>query len=282
MSNEGKIEKLMALIDEVAEQDPDRAARFIESVLARHALRKRLADKRVTQQAAEPVAWANPNDLQNFDMKVRTNGGPLHTVPLYTHPAPTQQAAPDAYNKKLQRQLEQEWSEVKKLREAEQPAPTQQPAQQAAGPLSFNCSAGCGACGVKLQDFVTHQTQAQEGDEWVVVDAEPQIVSACCGSPVEVWDERKKDIVARVEAAQQQAQPTQQPLTDEQKDAARWRWLSWHIKAGWDEGKFTSLVRIVSDENRLALNASIDRMMAGDWSDTEAAHGITSKEGGAA
>lgn len=34
----------------------------------------------------EPVAWANPNDLQNFDMKVRTNGGPLHTVPLYTAP----------------------------------------------------------------------------------------------------------------------------------------------------------------------------------------------------
>jgi hypothetical protein len=34
----------------------------------------------------EPVAWANSNDLQNFDMKVRTNGGPLHTVPLYTSP----------------------------------------------------------------------------------------------------------------------------------------------------------------------------------------------------
>ena len=30
----------------------------------------------------EPVAWANPNDLKNFDMKVRTNGGPLHTVAL--------------------------------------------------------------------------------------------------------------------------------------------------------------------------------------------------------
>jgi hypothetical protein len=30
----------------------------------------------------EPVAWANPNDLKNFDMKVRTNGGPLHTLPL--------------------------------------------------------------------------------------------------------------------------------------------------------------------------------------------------------
>jgi hypothetical protein len=30
----------------------------------------------------EPVAWANPKDLKNFDMKVRTNGGPLHTVAL--------------------------------------------------------------------------------------------------------------------------------------------------------------------------------------------------------
>jgi hypothetical protein len=34
----------------------------------------------------EPVAWANPNDFENFDMKVRTNGDPLHTVPLYTTP----------------------------------------------------------------------------------------------------------------------------------------------------------------------------------------------------
>ncbi len=74
-----------------------------------------------------------------------------------------------------------------------EPAPVQEP-------LSFNCSAGCGACGVKLKDFVTHQTQAQEGDEWVVVNTEPQIVSTCCGSPVEVWDERKQDITASVEA----------------------------------------------------------------------------------
>jgi hypothetical protein len=43
----------------------------------------------------EPVAWANPHDLKNFDMKVRTNGGPLHTVALClcTPPAP---AVPDA------------------------------------------------------------------------------------------------------------------------------------------------------------------------------------------
>ena len=60
-----------------------------------------------------------------------------------------------------------------------------------------------------------------------------------------------------------------EPLTDEQKDAARWRWIAQHIQVKWDEGKFTSLVRIVSDENRQMLNASIDRMMAGDWSDAE-------------
>lgn len=40
----------------------------------------------IAQPEQEPVAWANSNDLQNFDMRVRTNGGPLHTVPLYTTP----------------------------------------------------------------------------------------------------------------------------------------------------------------------------------------------------
>lgn len=63
-------------------------------------------------------------------------------------------------------------------------------------------------------------------------------------------------------------QPAPAPLSDDVvQDAARWRWLSEHIGAAWDEGKFTSLVRIVSDKNRAALNASIDRMMADDWSD---------------
>jgi hypothetical protein len=41
--------------------------------------RREVAALKVVQ---EPVAWANPNDLKNFDMKVRTNGGPLHTLPL--------------------------------------------------------------------------------------------------------------------------------------------------------------------------------------------------------
>ena len=46
------------------------------------------------QPQQEPVAWANPNDLQNFDLKVRTNAGPLHTVPLYTSPPAQPQQEP--------------------------------------------------------------------------------------------------------------------------------------------------------------------------------------------
>jgi hypothetical protein len=38
------------------------------------------------QPEQEPVAWANKDDLQNFDMRVRTGGGVYHTVPLYTTP----------------------------------------------------------------------------------------------------------------------------------------------------------------------------------------------------
>jgi hypothetical protein len=77
-----------------------------------------------------------------------------------------------------------------------------QPAQAVPdAPLSFNCTNGCGACGIKLVDFVTHATQAQDGDPWVTVASEPQIVSACCGSAVEVWDERSQSTVANVIAA---------------------------------------------------------------------------------
>lgn len=54
-------------------------------------------------------------------------------------------------------------------------------------------------------------------------------------------------------------------------DAARWHWLSEHIQVAWNEGKFTSLVRIVSEQHRQSLNASVDRMMAGDWSDADRA-----------
>lgn len=61
-------------------------------------------------------------------------------------------------------------------------------------------------------------------------------------------------------------------------DAARWRWLSEHIQVAWNEGKFTSLVRIVSEQHRQSINASVDRMMAGDWSDADAAR--AAQEGG--
>jgi hypothetical protein len=118
----------------------------------------------------------------------------------------------------------------------------EQPAQQ--GQLSFNCSAGCGACSVKLQDFVTHQTQAKEGDQWVAVDSVPQIVSTCCGSPVEVWDERKQDTTARVEAA---PQAQRKPLTPE-----------FEADTGY------------SRDERAAFTAG--------WEAAEAAHGITKGE----
>jgi hypothetical protein len=105
------------------------------------------------------------------------------------------------------------------VNEALYTTPPAAPVPPVQGPLSFNCSAGCGACGVKLQDFVTHQTQAQEGDEWVVVAAQPQIVSTCCGSPVEVWDERKQDITASVDATPP-AQPA--PVQDASKQFHEW------------------------------------------------------------
>lgn len=55
----------------------------------REALAQSRSDVEHPAQEQEPVAWANPNDLKNFDMKVRTNGGPLHTVPLYTSQQPS-------------------------------------------------------------------------------------------------------------------------------------------------------------------------------------------------
>ena len=56
-----------------------------EAEVAKNELYQMVAEA-LAQPQQEPVAWANPNDLQNFDMKVRTNAGPLHTVPLYTYP----------------------------------------------------------------------------------------------------------------------------------------------------------------------------------------------------
>ena len=66
-----------------------------------NALRERLAQQELMidcprcghccpQPNQEPVAWANKDDLQNCDMRVRTGGGPYHTVPLYTTPPAAQ------------------------------------------------------------------------------------------------------------------------------------------------------------------------------------------------
>lgn len=84
---------------------------------------------------------------------------------------------------------------------ATQPTASNAGERATADTLSFICTNGCGYCGVKLRDFVTHATQAQDSDTWVTVASEPEIVSTCCGHPVEVWDERKQDVVAEVRAA---------------------------------------------------------------------------------
>ena len=70
----------------------EKDGKFVRSSMIRNELFNEIhlllvqAKKALAQPAQEPLAWANPNDLKNFDMKVRTNGGPLHTTPLYTTP----------------------------------------------------------------------------------------------------------------------------------------------------------------------------------------------------
>ena len=91
------------------------------------------------------------------------------------------------------------------------------------------------------------------------------------------WDALGEDEKIEWAVACAKAAPAAQ---GDAEDAARWRWLSSHIMVAWNEGRFTSLVRIVSDENRASLNASVDRMMGGDWSDVDAARS-QAKEGGA-
>ena len=76
--------------------DADRALRK----QAITALREALASCCLTtteQSEQEPVAWANPHDLERLaiDMKVRACGCPLYTVPLYTHPVRTKDLTDD-------------------------------------------------------------------------------------------------------------------------------------------------------------------------------------------
>lgn len=65
--------------------------------------------------------------------------------------------------------------------------------------LSFNCTNGCGACNVRLKDFEVYRAETLDG-KLIERRTVPKIVSTCCGSDVEVWDERAQDITAKVEA----------------------------------------------------------------------------------
>lgn len=65
LDNETKTMKLMGLVDDLIEADPDRAERFIETVLGRNALQKRLKQA----QSKEPQAEAVP---PGFEVWLRT------------------------------------------------------------------------------------------------------------------------------------------------------------------------------------------------------------------
>lgn len=101
-------------------------------------------------------------------------------------------------------------------------------------------------------------------------------IAELMGAPAAQGD-AEDDLIARLTA---EAHENKVRARAFEADAARWRWLSEHIMVGWNDGKFTSLVRVVSDENRASLNASVDRMMACDWSDVDAVRS-QAKEGGA-
>lgn len=72
------------------------------------------------------------------------------------------------------------------------------------------------------------------------------------------------EIETLLSAAPAAPQPAPVEQTDA-RDAARWRYIAWHIGVAWNEQGFTSLVRIVSDKHREMLGDMVDRMMAGDW-----------------
>lgn len=61
-----------------------------------------------------------------------------------------------------------------------------------AGRYQLICANGCGRCGIKLSEFECERTETLAG-ELVSRKVCPQIVSACCGHDVEVWDEEAQD-----------------------------------------------------------------------------------------
>lgn len=59
--------------------------------------------------------------------------------------------------------------------------------------FTFNCANGCGACDVKLTECETYRSETMDGK---LIDRryELKVVSKCCGSDVDVWDELMQDI----------------------------------------------------------------------------------------
>lgn len=53
---------------------------------------------------------------------------------------------------------------------------------------SFNCTAGCGACTVKVTDLEVFRSETLAG---VLIERRTaaQVVSSCCGEEVEIWDD---------------------------------------------------------------------------------------------
>ena len=71
---------------------------------------------------------------------------------------------------------------------------------EAVARYSFVCNAGCGVCGVKVTPFEYERTETLEG-EHLGSKYQPQIVSACCGAEVHVYDNRADHWGAKVTLA---------------------------------------------------------------------------------
>lgn len=69
-------------------------------------------------------------------------------------------------------------------------APAAAGAAQAVAPYSFVCNRGCGVCTVKVTPFEYERTENLDG-EHLGSKYRPQIVSACCGAEVHVYDNRE-------------------------------------------------------------------------------------------
>jgi hypothetical protein len=92
IDSETKIMKLLGFIDDLIESDPDKAERFIESVLAKNALQKRLAAKKsnVVQPApvqGEPVLFVSEGQLAAHTDAHPDHGAAGNYIPARKTPA---------------------------------------------------------------------------------------------------------------------------------------------------------------------------------------------------